>query len=108
MNGSRLSQVPNSHDWMALWLETATHSPAVGSGWLSAQNPEYCETRAPDADSKVFVLRSSSEAKPSQYLSEVRRLASAFDAMANVALFSVYESTATSSAPYLGMSKKFT
>lgn len=87
---------------MALWLDTATHSPAVGSGWLRAQNPEYCDTRAPEADSNVLVLRSSSDARPNQYLSDVLRLASAFDAMANVALFSAYESTATNSAPYLG------
>lgn len=106
MNGKRLSHVPSSHDWMALWLETATHSPADGSGWLSAQKPEYCDTRAPEADSSVLVLRSSSEAKPSQYLSDVRRLASAVDAMANVALFSAYESTATSSAPYLCSGRK--
>lgn len=92
---------------MALLLETATHSPADASGWLSAQKPEYWDTKAPDADSSVFVLKSSSEAKPNQYLSEVLRLASAFAAMAKVALFSAYESTATSSAPYLvGKRKK--
>lgn len=106
MNGSKLSQVPSSQDWMALWLETATHSPAVGSGWLRAQKPEYWDTKAPEADSSVFVLKSSSDAKPNQYLSDVLRLASAFDAMANVALFSAYESTATNSAPYLVTKKK--
>lgn len=29
--------------------------------------PEYCDTKTPPAYSKVFVLRSSSEANPNQY-----------------------------------------
>lgn len=58
-------------------------------------------TKAPAADSSVFVLRSSREASPSQYLSDVRRLKSPVVAMESVTLFSWYDSIATSSAPYL-------
>lgn len=87
MNGSRLSQVVSSHDWFSSLMATSTHSPEVGSGCLSDQNPvykekrllvgiqtrknilflpEYCDTSVPAADSKVLVLRSSKEARPNQ------------------------------------------
>lgn len=43
MNGSRLSQVVSSHDWFSSLMATSTHSPEVGSGCLSDQNPVYKE-----------------------------------------------------------------
>lgn len=89
MKGSRDSQVPSSQDCMDRAVDTATHSPDAGSGWLSDQKPEYWETRAPDADSRVLVRRSSNEARPSQYLSLFRWFGSAAAAIARVTLFSV-------------------
>lgn len=89
INGRRLSHVPNSHDCIVRAKETATHSPDVGSGWFSDQNPEYWDTKAPDADSNVLVRRSSSDARPNQYLSESRLFGSAAAAIDSVMLFSV-------------------
>lgn len=64
--------------------------------------PAYWETRMPAADSSVLVLRSSSEASPSQYfwfdLSTGPKL---FCANLAVKLFSAYDSTNSKSLPYL-------
>ena len=101
INGNKLSQVPKSQDWNVEANVAATHSPDIGSGWCNDQKPEYCEIKAPEADSKVLVLNSSNEAKPNQYLSEARWLGSLKRAIVRVSLFSANVSMATSSAPYL-------
>lgn len=106
MNGKRLSHVSNSQDCADWPNETATHSPDSGFGWCRDQKPEYCDTSVPAADSNVFVRRSSSDAKPNQYLL-AKRLLSAVVAIAWVTLFSAYESIATNSDPYLRKKKKF-
>lgn len=102
MKGNKLSHVSNSHDWADFDSGvTATHSPTAGFGCLSDQKPEYCETNVPAADSNVFVRKSSSVARPNQYLFDSRLLASLAKARDSVTLFSLYESIVINSAPYL-------
>lgn len=40
INGSRLSHVVSSQDWLSSVIVTSTHSPDAGSGCLRDQNPK--------------------------------------------------------------------
>lgn len=106
MKGSKLSHVSNSQEYADCDPNaTATHSPDSGFGCFNDQNPEYCDTSVPAADSNVFVRKSSKEAKPNQNLFDTRLLASLANTIDCVILFSLNDSMATSSEPYLKVSE---